>query len=77
MIGIQPRALQVPVGQVISTPFCRAHEYAYLVFGQVSELDATLIGPDVPLPPELERANTEAFQPQLSTVVPTPGTNLV
>jgi phosphohistidine phosphatase SixA len=77
MIGVHLRTLQIPVGEVISSPFCRAHEYAYLLFGYVSKLDATLIGPDVPLPPDVQRANIEAFQQQLQTAVPTSGQNLV
>jgi phosphohistidine phosphatase SixA len=76
-IGIHLRNLQIPVGEVISTPFCRAREYAYLLFGRVSQLDAKLIGPDVPLAPDVERANTEAFQQQLRAAAPPPGQNLV
>jgi phosphohistidine phosphatase SixA len=74
-IGLGLRALQIPVERVISSPYCRAREYSYLMLGR-AEFEPSIALPD-PLPEAEARANTETFRRLLSTLTPPAGSNVV
>jgi phosphohistidine phosphatase SixA len=72
-IGEALRAMNVPVGQIFSSGYCRAREYARLIFNQDAEVEASMALPD--LLSEQQRAqNTEAFK-RLLARPPQPGVN--
>lgn len=73
VIGQQFRALKIPVGQVISSPYCRALEFAYLIVGRVSRIEPSMQLPD-PLPVEARQSNSRAMETLFATP-PAPGTN--
>jgi phosphohistidine phosphatase SixA len=73
-IGEAFRALNIPVGKVLTSEYCRAKEYAELTVG-AGEVEPSMVLPD-PLPPEVRQANTAAFQQLLAQPVPA-GTNVV
>lgn len=73
VIGQQFRALKIPVGQVISSPYCRALQFSYLLFGRVDRAEPSMQLPD-PLPMEARQRNSAMFE-TLFAVPPTAGTN--
>jgi phosphohistidine phosphatase SixA len=73
-IGEAFRALQIPVGTVLSSAYCRAREHALLSFDQVTA-EPSLVLPD-PLPDDERQRNKEALQRLLATPPP-PGTNTI
>jgi phosphohistidine phosphatase SixA len=73
-LGEALRTLQVPVGQVLSSAYCRAREHALLSFDKATD-EPSLVLPD-PLPADERERNTEALQRLLATPPP-PGTNTV
>jgi phosphohistidine phosphatase SixA len=68
------RALNIPVGQVLSSEYCRAVEYARLAFDK-AELTASLVLPDPLTEPEKAR-NTAQLKGLLATA-PQVGTNTI
>jgi phosphohistidine phosphatase SixA len=74
-IGIQIRNLQIPVGLVLSSPYCRAREHASLSFGLV-DTEPTLQFYEA-LPRDEWPAHITAFQRVLGAAVPPAGANLV
>jgi phosphohistidine phosphatase SixA len=73
-IGMNFRTLRIPVGNVLSSPYCRAKEHAFHSFGR-AELVPSMAIPD-PLPPEIRQRNTAEFE-RLFANLPAPGTNTV
>jgi phosphohistidine phosphatase SixA len=73
-IGEAFRALQIPVGQVLSSEYCRAQEYSILSFDKVT-VEPSLVLPN-PLPADERQRNREAVQRLLATPPP-PGTNTI
>ena len=73
-IGEAFRALQIPVGPVLSSAYCRAREHATLSFDQVT-VEPSLVLPD-PLPADVRELNKKALQRLLATAPP-PGTNTI
>lgn len=73
-IGVNFRALKIPVGVVLASPYCRAREHASHSFGR-AELVPSMAIPD-PLPAEVRQRNTAAFE-QLFANAPAPGTNTI
>jgi phosphohistidine phosphatase SixA len=67
------RALAVPVGQVLSSEYCRAKEYAQLLFSREARVEPSLVLPD-PLPEAQRAQNTEALK-RLLAQPPAAGTN--
>lgn len=72
-IGEALRALRIPVGQVLSSEYCRAREYALLLFSREPDVEPSLVLPD-PLTEEQRARNTEALMGMLERE-PQPGTN--
>ncbi len=68
------RGLNIPVGQVLSSEYCRALEHARLSFGRV-EAEPSLVLPD-PLTAEQRQGNTAALL-RLLVTPPAPGVNMV
>ena len=52
VIGAELRALAIPVGDVLASPFCRTRETAQLIFGRVTVSAAARGGPAQPDSPE-------------------------
>jgi phosphohistidine phosphatase SixA len=75
MIGMQVRALHIPVGQVWTSPYCRAREFGQLMLGLV-DIEPTLVFYEA-YPREEWPANIEAFRRVLSAATPPPGANLI
>jgi phosphohistidine phosphatase SixA len=73
-IGEALRQLEIPLGKVLTSEYCRAMEYAQLAVGN-GDVEPSLVLPD-PLPPDVRQANTTAFQ-HLLTIAPAPGTSTV
>jgi phosphohistidine phosphatase SixA len=74
-IGEALRGLRIPVGQVLSSEYCRAREYSMLLFGREPEMEPSLVLPD-PLSEEQRARNTEALTSLLARE-PQAGTNRV
>jgi phosphohistidine phosphatase SixA len=72
-IGEALRALNIPVGQVLSSEYCRAREYALLLFNREAEAEPSLVLPD-PLTEQQRAQNTEALKAVLARP-PQAGTN--
>lgn len=70
-IGADLRALGIPVGEVLASPFCRTRETAELIFGRATTSAAARGGPAQPDSPERYAALREL----LATAVPS-GSNL-
>ena len=73
-IGKSMKALRVPVGTVLASPFCRTQDTARLAFGRVAvskDLHFVIGAPEV----EMKRLR-DALRKMLSTP-PAPGTNVV
>ena len=70
-IGADLRALGIPVGDVLASPFCRTMETAQLIFGRAAASPAVRGGPAQPESPERYAALREL----LATRVPQ-GTNV-
>ena len=73
-IGEQFRTLGIPVGQVLSSQFCRAYETAVLAFGAPDVLD--VLTPGGSLPPATREAQPNAIRRLLATP-PEAGTNTI
>ena len=73
-IGEAFRALNVPVGLVLSSPYCRALEFARLGFDQ-AQAEPSLVLPD-PLTAEERQRNTEALL-RILALLPPSNTNVV
>ncbi|HEY7060851.1 MAG TPA: histidine phosphatase family protein [Chloroflexota bacterium] len=73
-IGAAFRQLNIPVGDVLSSPYCRAMETANLAFGRATPLDALGM---LPYQNVADREPSNATLRQLLTTAPTAGTNLV
>ena len=67
-IGEALRTLNIPVGKVLTSEYCRAKEYAQLSVRN-GEVEPSLVLPD-PLPSELRQTNTTAFRRILETPPP-------
>jgi phosphohistidine phosphatase SixA len=72
-IGEALRAMNVPVGQVRSSGYCRAGEYARLLFNIDPEVESSMALPD-PLTEQQRTQNTETFKLILARP-PQAGTN--
>lgn len=72
-IGVQFRALKIPVGQIATSPYCRASEFANLMFGRVTRTEPSMQLPD-PIPAEARLQNNAAFETLFATP-PMAGTN--
>jgi len=72
-IGEALRALKVPVGQVLSSAYCRALEYARLMFNADPESESSMVLPDLLTEPQRAQ-NTETFK-RLLARAPQAGTN--
>jgi broad specificity phosphatase PhoE len=70
-IGTDLRALAIPVGDVLASPFCRTRETAELIFGRVTVSAAVRGGPAQPDSPERYAALRELLAAPVSR-----GTNL-
>jgi broad specificity phosphatase PhoE len=70
-IGVALRALAIPIGEVLASPFCRTIETAQLIFGRAIPSSAVRGGPEHEGPPALYAEMREV----LVKPVP-PGTNL-
>lgn len=73
-LGEAVRKLNIPVGRVLNSEYCRAVEYARLAFER-TEVEPSLVLPD-PLPAEERQRNTEAMLRILASPPP-PDTNVV
>jgi phosphohistidine phosphatase SixA len=73
-IGEAFRSLDIPVGQVLSSEYCRAKEYAQLAFNK-AEMMESLVLPD-PLTDQEKAQNTEELK-RLFGIAPQPGINTV
>jgi phosphohistidine phosphatase SixA len=69
IIGQAIKALKIPVGQVLSSPYCRAREYAQLLFDKPPQVEPSLVLPD-PLPPAQQLQNTAALRAVLAAARP-------
>ncbi len=80
-IGVGVQRLAIPVGRVVSSPYCRALETARLAFGRVDEISLALVRrsyvsiPDAPAPPNWQQ-RINALRRLLATPPPA-GTNIV
>jgi phosphohistidine phosphatase SixA len=74
-VGQALRALNIPIGQVLSSEYCRAGEYARLLFDQDAEIEPALVLPD-PLTEQQRAENTEALKRMLARP-PQAGANMV
>jgi phosphohistidine phosphatase SixA len=74
-MGANMRNLQIPIGQVLSSPYCRAREHAQLSFG-FAESEPTLQFYEA-FPREEWPTHIAAFQQVLSATTPPPGANVV
>jgi broad specificity phosphatase PhoE len=73
-IGEQFRTLDIPVGRVVSSQYCRAYDTAVLAFGDAELLD--FLTPPAGLSPAAQEAQPAALLDFLATP-PEPGTNTV
>ena len=71
--GAALRALNVPAGQLLTSEYCRAKEYALLLFGREAAIEPSLVLPDPLTEPERAQ-NTEALKAVLARP-PQAGTN--
>ena len=80
-IGVGVQRLGIPVGRVVSSPYCRTQETARLAFGRVDEISEALVRrsyvpiPGAPVPPRWQQ-RIEALRRLLATA-PVSGTNTV
>jgi phosphohistidine phosphatase SixA len=72
-IGEALQKLNIPVGQVLSSQYCRALEYSRLLFGKEPQVEPSLVLPD-PLTDAQRAQNTDALK-QVLARAPQPGTN--
>ena len=75
LIGVQLRALKIPVGQVVSSPYCRALQFSNLMFGRVDRSEPSMQLPD-PLPVDARQRNSATFE-TVFTTPPAAGSNIV
>jgi phosphohistidine phosphatase SixA len=73
-IGVQLRALKIPFGQIYSSPYCRASEFANLLFGKVTRTEVSMQLPD-PIPAEERQRDSANFENLFKTGVPMNGSN--
>lgn len=76
-IGEAFDALQVPVGEVFATPFCRCTETAELAFGRFEPTEALLSLSTMERVSDEERDRVAAEGAELIGTAPDPGTNTV
>jgi phosphohistidine phosphatase SixA len=69
MIGEALKSLNIPAGMVRSSEYCRAKEYAQLLFGNDPQVEPSIVLPD-PLPAATQEQNTEAFKRLLAQAPP-------
>ncbi|MBI4332227.1 MAG: histidine phosphatase family protein [Chloroflexi bacterium] len=80
-IGTGLKNLNIPVGKVVASPYCRTKDTAQLAFGHIDVLSLVLVPPDyqpvpgAPVPPDPAQ-RTQALKTLLGTA-PAPGTNIV
>lgn len=74
-IGLQLRALKIPVGQIYSSPYCRATEFANLIFGRITRTEVSMQLPD-PIPADERQRDSANFETLFTTGAPTGGTNI-
>jgi len=74
-IGQAFQQLQIPVGRVLSSPFCRTLETAQLAFGQ-AETDPSLENPQTAVDAADRETRTAGLRNLLSEL-PAPGTNTI
>jgi phosphohistidine phosphatase SixA len=72
-IGEALRALDIPRGDTLTSEYCRAREYAQLLFGGEAQVEPSLVLPD-PLTEQERAQNTEALKGLLARP-PRAGTN--
>ena len=75
-IGEGMKRLRIPIGQVISSPFCRCKDTATLAFGRVT-VDKGLYFALVPNPEEVKRLAASTRKMLSTARAPAPGTNTV
>jgi hypothetical protein len=74
MIGKAFAKLGIPVGQVLSSPYCRCLDTGRLAFGRVTESDLLSVGDFLSVPEKSERGNEVR---KLLATEPPPGGNTV
>jgi phosphohistidine phosphatase SixA len=72
-IGQAFKALELPVGQVMTSEYCRAREFAQLMFGRDADVEPSLVLPD-PLTAQQKAQNTESLKLLFAQALQ-PGTN--
>jgi phosphohistidine phosphatase SixA len=60
-IGEALKTLEVPVGRVLTSEYCRAREFARLMFGKEADVEPSLVLPDT-LTEQQRAQNTEALK---------------
>jgi phosphohistidine phosphatase SixA len=68
-IGEALRTLNISAGTLRSSEYCRAKEYAQLLFGRDAQIEPSIVLPD-PLPQATQQQNTEAFRRLLAQAPP-------
>ena len=76
LLGQFIRESRIPIGEVLSSPLCRARETAELSVGRVDRLDFALVHAKVPAP-GLERSVQREGIRSLMKQPPAPGTNRI
>jgi broad specificity phosphatase PhoE len=74
-IGAAVRELDIPIGEVLTSPMCRTHDTAVLAFGR-AEIDGDLVSPGVVGTERDDRRRAEVLR-DLVEDPPTDGTNTV
>ena len=74
LIGRSFAKLAIPVGQVLSSPYCRCLETGKLAFGRVTESELLSVGDFLSVPEKSERGNEVR---KLLATAPPPGGNTV
>lgn len=75
MIGKSFARLEIPVGQVLSSPYCRCLETGRLAFGRVTESDVLSVWDALSVPERSERGGT--VREMLSTPPPSGGNTVL
>jgi len=74
-MGVQLRALKIPFGQIYSSPYCRATEFANLIFGRITRTEVSMQLPD-PIPADERQRDSANFEMLFTTGAPTGATNI-
>ena len=76
-LGELIRAMKVPVGQVLSSPWCRCVDTAHLAFGARHVKTHAVLGSPTQSDPEQRKVNADTMRIEIQKTQPAPGANRI